>query len=101
MMMGPEPMMRMRWRSVRLGMRVVGHQGNEVVEQISRIVRAGSGLGMILYAEHRMIAHAKALQRVIVQIDVSDFHLSRIQRVRIDGEPVIVRGDLDFVSKLI
>src|SRR5258707_10951598 len=101
MMMGPEPMMRMRWRSVRLGMRVVGHQGDEVVEKIPRIVRAGSGFGMILYAEHRMIAHAETLQRLIVQVDVRNFHLSQIQSVGIDGEAVVVRGDLDFIGELV
>ena len=96
MMMGPEPMIRMRWRSLRRGMlfRLL-HQLDEVVEQVVRIVRAGRGLGVILDAEDRLAAVAEAFERLVVQVDVGDFDLVEVERIRVDGEAVIVGGDLD------
>src|SRR5438067_1019051 len=101
MMIGPEPMMRMRWRSSRRGITstpsVVGllarpfartllslpHELREVLEEVVRIVRAGSGFRMVLHAEDRMVAVAEALQRLIVQIDVGDLDIVEIERIGI------------------
>src|ERR1035437_7500006 len=102
MMMGPEPMIRMRWRSLRLGMLFgPAHQPGEIVEQIVRIVRAGRGFGMVLHTEYRLAAVAEAFERPIVQIDVGDFDLAQVERIRVHGEPVIVRGDLDAPGEFI
>src|SRR5665811_1428008 len=102
MMMGPEPMIRMRWRSLRLGMLFgPAHQPGEIVEQIVRIVRAGRGFGMVLHAEDRLAAVAEAFERPIVQIDVGDFDLAQVERIRVHGEAVIVRGDLHASGELI
>ena len=96
MMMGPEPMIRMRWRSLRLRHLAFAssHQLHEIVEQVVRIVRAGRGLGMVLHAEDRLAAMAEAFQRLVVQIDVGDFDLAEFERIGIHREAVIVRGDL-------
>src|SRR5438105_15545521 len=64
-------------------------------------MRARSGLGVILDAEHRMIAHAKSLQRLVVKIGVRDFHLAQIGTIRVDREAVIVRSDLDLIRQMI
>src|ERR1017187_4580035 len=130
MTMGPEPMIRMRWRSLRLGIglgtlreklkgpqagqagesacpttgrgsvgldRQVGgvalehwsrplpdghgsvgsgsvgfHEGDEIVEEVVRIVRAGGGLGVILHAEDRMTAMPEAFERLVVEVHVGD-----------------------------
>src|SRR5260370_18480470 len=102
MMMGPEPMMRMRWRSLRVGMLFcLPYQFGEVVEQVVRIVRTGRGFGMVLHTEYRLAAMAETLQRLIVQIDVGDFDLAQIERIRVHGEPVIVRGDLDAAGEFV
>src|ERR1017187_6847240 len=102
MMMGPEPMIRMRWRSSRLGMLFrLPHQPREIVEQIVRIVRAGRGFGMVLHTEYRLAAVAETFQRLIVQIDVGDFDLAQVERIRVHGEPVIVRGDLHAPGEFI
>ena len=51
--------------SVRLGIRYRSrHEFDEIVEQVVRIVRPWGGLGMILHAEHRMVAVAEALERL-------------------------------------
>src|SRR5882757_6190246 len=99
MMMGREPMIRMRWMSVLLGM--LGHQADEVVEEVARVVWAGRGFGVILDAEHGMIAQAESFERLIVEIDVSDFGFGWVERIGIDGEAVVVRGDLDLLRELV
>src|ERR1700737_4867679 len=102
MMMGPEPMISMRWRSLRLGMLFrLPHQLREVVEQIVRIVRSGCGFRMVLHAEYRLAAMAEALQRLIVQIDVSDLDLAQFERIRVHCEPVVLGGDLTAPRNLI
>ena len=104
MTMGPEPTIRMRWRSLRRGIRYpipsLDHL-HEIVEQIVRIVRAGRGLGMVLHAEHRMIAMAEAFQRLVVQIDVGELDLVQVERIGIHREAVIVRRDLHLVGELV
>ena len=80
MMIGPEPMIRMRWMSLRRGISaslVLLHQLHEIVEQIVGIVRAGRGLRVVLHAEHRVVAMAEPFQRLVVQIDVREFDLAR------------------------
>ena len=75
MTMGPEPMIRMRWRSLRLRhpLFVSRHEFDEVVEEVVRIVRPGRGFRVILHAEDRLAAMAEAFERLVVQIDVRDF----------------------------
>src|SRR5215211_7004008 len=101
MMMGPEPMMRIRWMSVRLGIRVLGHQGHEIVEKIAGVVWTRRGFGVVLDAEYRMISQPESFERLVVEIDVGDLGVCGVERFGIDGETVIVRGDLDFVSQLV
>ena len=64
-----------------------------------RVVRAGSGLGVVLHAEQRQRAMAQAFQRVVVQVDVRQFDFALLQRIGIDGEVVVVRGDLDLAGR--
>src|SRR5436190_4040284 len=99
MTMGPEPMIRMRWMSVRLGIRF--HQFHKLVKEIMRIMRAGRGFGMILHAKYGMVTKPETLERLIVQIHVSDFDIAVLQRVRIDGEAMVVRCDFHLVRDLV
>ena len=54
---------------------------------------------MVLHAEHRVIPQTEAFERLVVQIDVREFDLAGIERIRVNGEPVIVRSDLDLTSR--
>ncbi len=45
------------------------HQIDEIAEQVMRVMRARCSFGMILDAEHRMMAMPETFQRLIVQID--------------------------------
>src|SRR5258706_8967710 len=102
MMIGPEPTIRMRCRSLRRGMSGSAlHELYEIVKQIVRIVRSGCGLGMILHAKYRMSAMAKTFQSIVVQIGVRDLDLVQVQRFGIDGEAVIVRCNLDATADLV
>src|SRR3990167_317960 len=59
-------------------------------------MRAGGGFGMVLHAEDRQRAMAKALERLVVQVPVGAFHRRGRQRVRVYGESVVVGRDFDF-----
>src|SRR5260370_37086167 len=98
MMIGPEPIIRMRWISVRLGMR---YKVYEIVKEVSRIVRAGGGFGMILHAKHGVIAEPETFERLVVEIDVGDLAFARVERVGIHGESVVVRSDLDLIGNFV
>src|SRR5579862_6899227 len=74
---------------------------HEVIEQVMRIVRAGRGLGMILHAEDGLAAMAEAFERLVVQVDVREIHFVLVERIRIDGEAVIVGSDFDLLSDLV
>src|ERR1035438_803333 len=77
------------------------HELGEIVEQVVRIVRAGRGFGMILHAEDGLLAVAEAFEGLVVEIDVGDFDVVEVERIRVHGEAVIVRGDLDAAGELI
>src|SRR5215813_5057178 len=40
----------------------------------------------------------QAFERIVIQIDVRQFDFALSERVRIDGEVVVVRGDLDLAA---
>ena len=44
-----------------------------MVKVISGVMRAGSGLGVVLHAEHRAFLEHKALYHAVVEIDVADY----------------------------
>src|SRR5712671_1760501 len=100
MMMGPEPMIRMRWMSSRRGITSppwhvtqaswpafgpvavsspfvaallrLPHELGEIFKKVVRVVRPGRSLRMILHTENRIIPMPEAFESLIVQIDVSD-----------------------------
>lgn len=70
------------------------HQADELVEQIHAVVRTGAGLWVILHRKDRQGPMMKPFQRLIIQVDVGRFHVRR-KGGRIDGETMILRGDLN------
>ena len=77
------------------------HELDEIVEQIVRIVRTGRGLGVVLHAEHRVVAVAETLQRLVVQVHVGDLDFVQVERIGVHREAVIVGRDLHLrVSSL-
>ena len=64
-------------------------------------MRAGRGFGMVLDAEDGLAAMAEAFQRLVVQVDVREFDFVLVQRVGVDREAVIVRGDFDVAGDLV
>src|SRR5712692_8711465 len=69
-------------------------QPHEFAEEIKRVMRPGGGLRMVLHRDQRLAAMAKTFQRLIVEIDVRELHVVLAERIRIDGEAVILRSDL-------
>ena len=58
------------------------------------VVRPGRGFGVVLDGEDRQPLVPHAFDAVVVEVDVRDFDFRR-QAVGLDGEAVVVRGDLD------
>jgi hypothetical protein len=51
---------------------------------------------VILHAKERQILMPQTFQRLVVQINVSQFHFAIRQRIRINCKVVVVRGDFDL-----
>src|ERR1017187_6536421 len=77
------------------------HHFAEVAKEIMRIVRPRRGLGMILHAEQWQHFMPQSLERLIVQVDVRQFHLVCIDRIRIDGEVVVMRCNLHLARGIV
>src|ERR1700756_4437101 len=111
--MGPAPMIRMLWMSVRLGTASASarlltaqvllgdlqlrleppqHQVIEALEEPTQIVRTGARLRMALETENRPLREGEALQRTVEQRAVRR-HDSLGQRALIDREAVVLTGD--------
>src|SRR5438067_7673071 len=58
-------------------------------------MRSRRGFGVILHGQHRLAAMSKTFERLIVEIDVRVLDVILAERFGIDGEAVILRGDLD------
>src|SRR5512141_1904620 len=90
MTMGPAPMIRMLFKSVRLGM--VGHQLDKSVEQITHVVRSGAGFGVSLKAEGGRVGARDALQRTVEQRNMGAANI-RGERRCIHRKAVVLAGD--------
>src|SRR5580698_2414424 len=110
MMIGPAPMIRMLWMSVRLPTLLAAAHGHlqlrlqaaqdEVIEQLEQrleVVRSGARLGVPLETECRAVLEGDALQRAVEQRAVRRPDVVR-QRRLIDGEAVILAGDEDAAA---
>src|SRR5580693_2932979 len=65
---------------------------DEPPEQVVAVAWPGACLGMVLHAEGRAIGAGQALVRAIEQADMGDLR-GLWQRLRIDGEAVVLAGD--------
>src|SRR5262245_28389757 len=95
MTIGPDPMIRILWISVRLG---IPHQIKKLFEQVVRVVRTGRRFGMILNAESRYRTMFETFDSVVVQVDMRDRHIVQVQAVRIHSKTVILRRYFDLVA---
>lgn len=51
----------------------VSHKPDELIEQVTRIVWAWRGFGMMLHGEYRTIFEPEARERVVVEVQVGRF----------------------------
>ena len=63
-----------------------------------RIVGTWAGLRVVLHAEQWQVAVPQAFERLVVQVYVRQLDFRLRQRIGIDGEVVVVGGDLDFAG---
>ena len=78
-----------------------GHEFDEIIEEVMRVVRSGRRFRVILHAEYRMAAVTKTFQGVIVQVHVRDLDVGWIERILVHGEPVVVRCDFNSLAHLV
>ena len=64
-------------------------------------MRAGGGFWMVLHTEQRQRFVPQAFKRLVVQIHMRQFHLAQIDRIGIDGEVMIVRGNFHLASEIV
>ena len=106
MTIGPEPRMRILWRSSRYAART---RLQEPVEQVEGVVRPRAGLGVVLDGRARDVEQLEALDRAVVEVDVGQLRRAEVglpahRLVGLDAsaavrrphrEAVVLRGDLD------
>src|ERR1043166_6571072 len=68
---------------------------HEIAEQIERVMRSRRRLGVVRHGEHGLAAVAEAFERLVIEIDVRVLDVVLAERLGIDGEAVVLRGDLD------
>src|SRR5437773_6416595 len=72
-------------------------QIGELVEKISRVMRPGCSFGVILHTKDRQFLVTHSFDCAVVQVDVGHLNLGG-ERLRIDGEAVILCGDRHFAG---
>ena len=75
---------------------VLHHHRFELIEKIARVVRAGGGFRVVLNAERWKRFMSKALQCLIIQIDVSDFDFGFGKRIDFDRKSMVLCGNFDL-----
>src|SRR5436305_10713363 len=68
---------------------------HELAEEIERVVGAGGSFGVVLDGQDGLAAVAEALQGLVVEVDVRVLDVVLAEGVGVDGEAVVLGGDLD------
>ena len=72
-----------------------GHHVDKAIEKIAGVVGAGTSLGVVLDSEDRLRRVAEAFERSVVEIDMRRLGPDGREAVGVDGEAVVLAGDLD------
>ena len=59
-------------------------------------MRARRCFGVILYAKRRLTLVTEAFECMVIQIDVSDLDIIRVQRIGINHKAMVLRRDFDL-----
>src|SRR5215813_2105825 len=78
---------------------LLAHQIGEAMEQVIGVVRARRGLRVVLHGEDGPFAVTQTFARAVVQIEMGRLPPVSGHRGRVDGEPVILCGDLDLAGR--
>src|SRR5580700_1565487 len=74
---------------------VIFDQLDEIIEQIPAVMRSRRRFRMVLNGKGRPVLQPDSFDRLVVQVDMRDLHIGSIPyRLRINPEPMILRGDL-------
>src|SRR5262245_21297456 len=115
MTIGPAPSTRTESRSLRRGMRAAAggpdggvrdeidsgricYEAQEAVEVDVVLVRPGRGLRMVLDGEDGQLAMLHPFERAVVEAHLGDLDGALGQRVRVEGEAVVLGRDAHFAG---
>lgn len=71
------------------------HHGDELIEEITAVMRTGRGFRVVLYGEGRAIFQPDAFDGFIIEVDMCDLRIGRIpDSYRINTEAMVLCGDL-------
>ena len=76
------------------------HGPYKTIEEITGIVRTGTGFGMVLHGKDRLAFHPQALDCAIEQRTMGNFDMRR-NGIVAHGKSVVLAGDLDLAGSLI
>ena len=58
-------------------------------------MRSRRGLGLVLYGKSPLARAAKALDRIVVEVQVRQLDVLLFERIHIDAESVVLAGNFD------
>src|SRR6266511_3706171 len=75
------------------------HDRDETLEQVVGVVRPRRSLRVVLHGEHGQLAVAHALGGAVIEIDVRLHETGLLHGLRVHGEAMVLRGDLDTAGE--
>ena len=72
----------------------LGHQRREAVKMVIRVMGARAGFWVVLHAEHGLVVEGEGGHRLVVEVLVRHPDPMAGQGGRVDGEAVVLAGDL-------
>ena len=72
----------------------LSHQGSEATEVVISIMRARTGLRVVLHAKYGLVAVRQCGHGAVIEIEMRHLHLLGRQGGGVDGESMVLAGDL-------
>src|SRR5262245_59994395 len=78
---------------------VLKHQRLELLEKITGIMRARRGFRVVLNTKQRQLLVAESLQRLVIQVHVSNLNIVSGEGIDVYRESMILGGDLNLPDR--
>ena len=78
------------------GAPAAAHHGDKAVEKVTAVMGAGARFRVVLDRENRLVAVPKALQSLVVEVDMGRFASELVKTLHLDGKTVILTRYLNL-----